>query len=111
MSSVACRHLLLKHTGSRNPVSRRDNSQVTRSPDQAKAQLNDILKTITPVNFAQLAQQYSECSSYKQGGDLGDFGRGVMDSNFEAASFALKVGEISGIVDSGSGSHLILRYK
>ena len=42
--------------------------------------------------------------------DLGMFGRGMMQEAFENASFALEVGEISGIVDTDSGVHLILRY-
>uniref|UniRef100_A0A1B0CMH1 Peptidyl-prolyl cis-trans isomerase n=1 Tax=Lutzomyia longipalpis TaxID=7200 RepID=A0A1B0CMH1_LUTLO len=41
--------------------------------------------------------------------NLGAFGRGVMQKAFEEAAFALKVGEMSGIVDTDSGLHLILR--
>jgi len=50
-------HLLIKHQGSRNPISRRTNqstAEVTR--DSAVAELNEILKTITAANFAQMAQ-------------------------------------------------------
>lgn len=47
--------------------------------------------------------------SAKRGGDLGPFTRGKMTPPFEAASFALKVGELSGLVESESGIHVILR--
>ncbi|KAF1332369.1 Peptidyl-prolyl cis-trans isomerase nima-interacting 1, partial [Globisporangium splendens] len=47
--------------------------------------------------------------SAKRGGDLGRFTRGKMTPPFEAASFALKVGELSDLVESDSGIHVILR--
>lgn len=59
--------------------------------------------------MAQLAQKYSDCSSAKRGGDLGPFGRGAMQKPFEEATFALKVGELSDIVETDSGLHLIER--
>ncbi len=59
--------------------------------------------------FAEACQARSDCGSFAQGGDLNFFGPGQMQKPFEEASFALKVGEMSGIVDTDSGSHLILR--
>jgi NIMA-interacting peptidyl-prolyl cis-trans isomerase 1 len=61
------------------------------------------------ATFAELAQHYSDCSSAQRGGDLGPFGRGQMQKPFEDASFQLQVGEMSGIVDTDSGVHIILR--
>ena len=103
-------HLLIKHSGSRNPVSRRtgeSTSQISR--DMAVAELNEILKVINKDNFAQMSHERSDCGSFAQGGDLGEFGPGAMMKPFEDAVLALQMGEISGIVDTDSGSHIIMR--
>lgn len=52
---------------------------------------------------------YSDCSSARSGGDLGSFSRGQMQHPFEDAAFGLSVGEMSDIVETDSGVHLILR--
>jgi NIMA-interacting peptidyl-prolyl cis-trans isomerase 1 len=57
----------------------------------------------------ELARTESDCSSAARGGDLGYFSRGQMQPAFEAAAFALNVGEMSGPIWSDSGVHLILR--
>lgn len=61
------------------------------------------------AKFADLAKVHSDCGSAANGGDLGQFGRGAMQKPFEDATFALKVGELSDIVDTDSGVHIILR--
>jgi parvulin-like peptidyl-prolyl isomerase len=60
--------------------------------------------------LGQLAVSESDCSSARKMGDLGFFGRGDMQKEFEDASFQLKPGEISGVVETASGLHLIERY-
>ena len=61
--------------------------------------------------FMTIARTESDCSSAQKGGDLGLFGRGQMQKSFEDATFALQPGELSGIVDSDSGIHIIYRAK
>jgi len=58
-------------------------------------------------DFAALAGEVSECPSSAQGGDLGFFGRGAMVPEFETAAFALRVGQVSDVVESSFGLHLI----
>lgn len=60
-----------------------------------------------PAAFAEIAKEKSECPSKAQGGKLGNFPRGQMDPDFEKAAFALKDGEISGVVKSRFGYHII----
>ena len=113
MSQVRCAHLLIKHTGSRNPVSRRTGEPVYTSPEDALAELQQYEAKIKAEGidtaFPKYAAQRSDCSSYRAKGDLGSFGRGMMQQPFEEASFALAVGEMSGIVSTDSGYHLIYR--
>ena len=110
---VRAAHLLIKHTGSRNPVSRRTNEEVILSPEQAHAELQHYEQKIIQEGIHEAFPKYcnlrSDCSSYKQSGDLGDFDRGMMQKPFEDASFALEPGQMSSIVSTDSGFHLIYR--
>lgn len=58
-------------------------------------------------DFAKVAKEYSQDSSAANGGDLGTFGRGQMVKEFEDAAFSMKDGEISGIVETQYGYHII----
>ncbi len=69
--------------------------------DEARARLE------SGVPFEQVAAEYSEDASAQRGGDLGTFGRGTMVPEFEEAAFALHPGEISGIIPSRFGFHII----
>lgn len=109
-SKIQCAHLLVKHAGSRRPSSWRED-KITRTKEEAAKILDDYREQINSgdVTLQELATKYSDCSSAKRGGDLGYFGRGTMQKPFEDAAFSLKVGELSDVVDSDSGLHLILR--
>ncbi|EIW63725.1 rotamase-domain-containing protein [Trametes versicolor FP-101664 SS1] len=109
-AQVRASHLLVKHNGSRRPSSWKE-PNITRSKEEAiqilkgyEAQINS-----SPEKFAELASKHSDCSSHSHGGDLGFFKPGQMQKPFEDATYALKVGEISDIISTESGVHLILR--
>jgi peptidyl-prolyl cis-trans isomerase D len=78
--------------------------------DKAKAKAEELLKEIrkTPAAFADLARKNSDDpGSASKGGDLGFFGRGMMVKSFEETTMSLKEGEISGVVESDFGFHII----
>lgn len=76
----------------------------------AQAKAEDILQQLkkSPADFAKLAKQYSQDpGSAEKGGDLNWIGRGMMVKPFEDAVFSLKENELSGVVRSDFGFHII----
>ena len=61
--------------------------------------------------FSAIAKDVSLCPSKKRGGDLGTFGRGQMVKEFEKVAFALDKGQISSIVKTKFGYHIIRRLE
>ena len=59
------------------------------------------------ADFAELAKEYSDGPSAANGGNLGFFGKGMMVKQFEAAAFALMPGEISEVIETQFGYHII----
>ncbi|MCK8815980.1 peptidylprolyl isomerase [Natroniella sulfidigena] len=79
-----------------------------KTDEEAKAKAEEVLELVNEGrDFAELAEEYSEGPSAQQGGDLGSFGQGEMVPEFEDAAFALEVGEISDLVKSEFGYHII----
>ena len=78
--------------------------------EKAKAKATALLAELTkaPAKFADLARKNSDDpGSAANGGDLDFFARGAMVKPFEDSAFALKPGEISGVVESDFGYHII----
>ncbi|XP_052746579.1 putative peptidyl-prolyl cis-trans isomerase dodo [Bicyclus anynana] len=109
-SNVQCSHLLVKHAGSRRPSSWREKN-ITRTKEEAMDMIKEFRRQIInkETTFAELARTYSDCSSAKRDGDLGQFKKGQMQKPFELVSFNLEVGQLSHPVDTDSGVHIILR--
>uniref|UniRef100_A0A7S4EVA2 Peptidyl-prolyl cis-trans isomerase n=1 Tax=Chrysotila carterae TaxID=13221 RepID=A0A7S4EVA2_CHRCT len=104
-------------TGSRNPVSRRTGESTANvSSEEAIKEIDAFAAKIkaegcTEEVFARYAQQRSDCGSFKSGGDLGVFGPGEMQAQFEQGCAATPVGTMSDVVLSDSGYHLIFRTR
>jgi len=79
---------------------------------EQKYEIEDIQKKlVSGESFENLAKDYSLCGLAKEGGDLGEFSKGMMVKPFEDALVKLKANEVSGVVQTQFGYHLILRIQ
>ncbi|HEX9974498.1 MAG TPA: peptidylprolyl isomerase [bacterium] len=98
-------HILLMYKGSDGA-----SEEITRTKEEAYQEIQKLLERIKAgEDFAELAKEYSNCPSGKNGGDLGEFSKGDMVKPFEDAAFKLKKGKISKIVETNYGYHIIKR--
>ncbi|HSH45855.1 MAG TPA: peptidylprolyl isomerase, partial [Longimicrobiales bacterium] len=96
---VRARHILLEFP----------DGAAAEERDSVRAQAEELRSRILEgEDFAELAQEYSaDPGSARRGGDLGWFGAGQMVQPFEEAAFALQPGEVSEVVESPFGLHII----
>jgi len=84
------------------------NADPNEAKAKAKAKTQDLLKQIKDgADFAELAKAHSDCPSAANGGDLGFFPRGKTTPPFDKAAFELEVEQISDIVETEYGFHII----
>jgi hypothetical protein len=105
-ATIGASHVLVMHRGSE-----RVPPNVTRTREEARARIEDVLRRARAgQDFAALAREFSdEPGAATSAGSLGTFGRGAMVPAFERAAFALGVGQISDIVETPFGFHVIKR--
>lgn len=102
---VKARHILIAFKGS--PAAQEGKPELTE--EQAKAKAEDIRKQLVGgASFEELAKKESDdTGSGSRGGDLGEFNRGQMVPEFEKAAFEAKVGDITPVVRTQFGYHII----
>ncbi len=102
---IRASHILISYAGA-------PRTEAVRTKEESAALAEEILGRIKAgEDFEDLARRFSDCPTARneKSGDLGFFDKGKMVKPFEDAAFALKVGEVSGIVETKFGYHIIKR--
>ncbi|MFA7662708.1 MAG: protein translocase subunit SecD [Patescibacteria group bacterium] len=99
---VKASHILISYSGA-------EKSQATRTKKEAEDLAKEILAKAKAdgADFAALARENSDDSSAAEGGDLGFFKKGQMTKNFEDAAFAMSKDQVSDVVETEFGYHII----
>jgi PPIC-type PPIASE domain len=108
-TQIWARHILISFVGAR-----RMPEGVERTREDAEALVAQLLAQLAedPTQFEVLAGEYSdEPGALERGGDLGPFARGAMVAAFERVAFTLEVNQISPLVETPFGFHIIQRYR
>jgi NIMA-interacting peptidyl-prolyl cis-trans isomerase 1 len=105
-TQVASRHVLVMH---RESLARPEG--ITRTREEARARAQEaLLKIRSGAPFEEVVKQYTdEPGGAERNGDLGTFDRSTMVKQFADAAFALKVGEVSEVIETKYGFHVIKR--
>lgn len=97
--NILVSHILIQPEASDDP---------NKAREEARIQIEDLLEQIKQgADFAELARAHSTCESRSRGGSLGYIKQGLLSPAFDEAAFALRVNEVSEIVEAGYGFHII----
>ena len=107
-AQFGARHLLVSYKGAMRAA-----PTITRTEEEAKARATEAMKKAKDkAKFEDLVKEYSdEPGAGARGGDLGTFRKGQMVPEFQAAVEKIKVGEVSDVIKTPFGYHVILRTK
>jgi len=106
VEKVHTRHILVRYAGAKNAE-----AKIKRSKADAEKLATEIHGEASKAgaDFEALAKKRSEDGSAERGGDLGPVGRGMFAPAYETAAFALGSGELSAVVETDFGFHVIQR--
>ena len=100
---IRASHILVSHAEAQGASSQLTKEDALTQIENLKTQLEEGRE------FSDLAKEFSDCPSSGQGGDLGMFGRGAMVPAFDQAAFDLETNDVSDVVETEFGYHLIRR--
>ena len=100
---IQASHVLVSYVDAQNSSSLLTKAEALERIQDLKSQV------LSGMSFSEMATEFSDCPSAEKGGDLGEFSRGAMVKAFDMAAFELEVGEVSKVVETEFGYHLIHR--
>ncbi len=108
VAAIAASHILVAWDGSDAGI------DTGRTKEEARVRAEELLTQLRddPDSFGELARTESDdADSAEADGDLGEIEKGLFEDSFDAAAFALEVGEVSDIVETSRGFHILKRTK
>ena len=104
VNKIKASHILIMHKDSQN-------SRSDISKEKALEEIESIHKQVVDgkISFADAAVKHSDCSSSDGGGNLGEFGKGMMVKPFEEMAFSLEINQVSEPFESEFGYHIVKR--
>ncbi len=104
---IHTRHILIRYAGAKNAP-----DDIERSEEEARALAQRIREEIEGgADFAEVARDKSEDGSAERGGDVGTVGRGLLAPEYEEAAFAVAPGELTPVVQTAYGFHVVERVE